>query len=136
MDFLNQKKKIAKTISLHLPNYSFDTEFETIDPLAEFAIESVFDEVINYCNFNDHNEVPDQLLNTMSLMAIDYLNSISSTAGKSDQEIEDGSIKSVKEGDVTVTRLSLAEQLKIIASIPSPIGNYKRNLNGFRRLKR
>lgn len=55
--------------------------------------------------------------------------------GKTDEQIEDASVQSIKEGDVTVTKLSPADMIKRLSELPSLSTDYHDKLNRFRRVK-
>lgn len=127
MDIQNQREKIGTYIK------SFYTELtEDDEPRIQFVIDTVIDEVVIYCNFEDENEIPDQLLTTMSHMALDLINQ--SSIFKTADQIEDGDVKSIRQGDTTVTRVTSAERLNMLNSVKMIGKNYNAKLNRCRRL--
>lgn len=132
MDPKNERA-IASNIGLIKPRYKLEDE-GVIDPLVKFAMERVADEVVIYCNLDNRFDIDPLLYSTIALMAVDYIDS--SSAGVSDDEMEADSIKSITEGDVTVTRETYAQRMRTIATTPSVLKDYRGTLNKFRRLKR
>ena len=88
--------------------------------------------MLNYCHFSIE-EWPKEIDNTVILMVIDLLNETSLTLNASETE---GEVKSLTEGDFSISKETKAEAYQKIMSAPSFSKNYKRTLNNFRRLKR
>ena len=124
---------IAANIGLIKPKYKIEDDGK-VDPLGEFAIGTAANEVVSYCNLDNYFEIDPFLYGTIALMAVDYLDS--SAAGMTDEDIEADSVKSVKQGDVTVTRESLSQRMKTIATTPGVLNDYRGTLNKFRRFRR
>lgn len=102
---------------------------EEKDQVITFAIQKATDDIKNYCQIL---ELPPGLESTVVSMAIDILDQSESL--KSDKELADGRIESIKEGDTTVTLQSASAHYKAIASTPSFAKNYKAVLNVYRKV--
>ncbi|EHA4031108.1 hypothetical protein JKN53_000088 [Enterococcus faecalis] len=120
---LLEKLKKAKGIA---------NEVTSSDDVFSFAIETAIYDVLNYCHFSIE-EWPTEIDNTVILMVIDLLNETSLTLNASETESE---VKSLTEGDFSISKETKAEAYQKIMSAPSFSKNYKRTLNNFRRLKR
>ncbi|EMW5595868.1 hypothetical protein [Enterococcus faecalis] len=107
-------------------------EENSSDDVFSFAIETVINDVLNYCHFSVE-EWPEGIDNTVVLMTIDLLNETALTFNISES---DGEVKSITEGDFSISKETKAEAYQKIMSAPSFSKNYKRTLNNFRRLKR
>lgn len=103
------------------------------DLVLEFAVETAVMDVLNYCNL-DIEEFPPMLDNTTVLIAQDLLREGGYLL--SDEERQDGTIKSLSEGDFSIIRETEMEIMQKMISAPSFSRNYFRNLNRFRRLAR
>lgn len=104
-----------------------------LDDVFSFVIETTVDRVLDYCNL-ELIDWPKQLNNTVVLMVDDFIDG--KNINKSDDQINAEAIKSVKEGDVTVTRETVAERAKLMAGNQSLILNYRSTLNKYRKLRR
>lgn len=97
-------------------------EDELILPIAE--VEQL---VLNYCNLK---ELPRELNFTVANMVVDLYNRQNNNADQS----QDGSVTSIKEGDVTVqfgaAQISASEH-----AMEGVLFDYKDQLNQFRRLR-
>ncbi|HBD0821746.1 TPA: hypothetical protein ACOIVK_000993 [Enterococcus faecalis] len=107
-------------------------EENSSDDVFSFAIETVINDVLNYCHFSVE-EWPEGIDNTVVLMTIDLLNETALTFNISES---DGEVKSITEGDFSISKETKAEAYQKIMSAPSFSKKYKRTLNNFRRLKR
>lgn len=124
MSLESQKQKVQEKVKQLNPSLD--------DFVVAFSIDTVFDDVAIYCNI-ELDEIPDQLLTTITLMAGDLISKVN--LGKTDEQIEDASVQSIKEGDVTVTKLSPADMIKRLSELPSLSTDYHDKLNRFRRVK-
>lgn len=106
---------------------------ETDDVLL-FALETAIYDVLNYCHI-EIDDWPEAIDNTTVLMTIDLINE-ASFIFKADAESVEGEVKSLTEGDFSISRETKADAYKKIMSAPSFSRNYRRNLNRFRRLAR
>ena len=107
-------------------------EENSSEDVFSFAIETVINDVLNYCHFSVE-EWPEGIDYTVVLMTIDLLNETALTFNISES---DGEVKSITEGDFSISKETKAEAYQKIMSAPSFSKNYKRTLNNFRRLKR
>lgn len=103
------------------------------DDVFLFALKTAIYDVLNYCHI-EIEDWPKALDSTTILMTIDLINE-ASFIFKADAEAE-GEVKSLTEGDFSISRETKADAYKKIMSAPSFARNYRRNLNSFRRLAR
>lgn len=102
------------------------------DEVFSFAIETAIFDVLNYCHFGIE-DWPLELDNTTILMAIDNINETSFSLSA---DGVGGEVKSLIEGDFSISKETKAEAYQKIMQAPSFARNYSRTLNGFRRLVR
>lgn len=102
------------------------------DDVFLFALETAIFEILSYCNL-EFDEWPEMLNNTAVLMAIDYLNeaAIVNTATESD-----GEVKSLTEGDFSISKETRAEVFQKMQQSAGFARNYLRILNRYRKLAR
>lgn len=108
-----------------------DTE---LDDVFSFAIDTAIFDVLNYC----HIEVadwPEALDNTAVMMAIDVVN-MTCFASALQSDDAGGDVRTLTEGDFTISKETKAEAYQKIMTAPSFAKNYRRNLNRFRRTAR
>ena len=96
------------------------------DEILQFTIDNVTDMVLNYCNIN---EVPEKLENIILSMCVDKYR-----AESLGSETSQGSVKSISEGDVSVSYGSAYS----VSDNPGMefLKGYKAQLDRFRRLGR
>lgn len=104
------------------------------DVVVGFALETAIYHVLDYCNIDLPGNWPMALDNVVILMVDDFVSS--SDHNKTAEELEKGSIKSITQGDVSVSRELDSERMHRLASISNPFKNYTKTLNRHRRLKR
>lgn len=102
------------------------------DDVFSFAIETAIFDVLNYCHFGIE-DWPLELDNTTILMAIDNINETSFSLSA---DSVGGEVKSLTEGDFSISKETKAEAYQKIMQAPSFARNYSRTLNSFRRLAR
>ncbi len=102
------------------------------DDVFSFAIETAIFDVLNYCHF-PVEDWPIELDNTTILMAMDNINETSFSLSADGME---GEVKSLTEGDFSISKETKAEAYQKIMQAPSFARNYSRTLNSFRRLVR
>lgn len=102
------------------------------DDVFSFAIETAIFDVLNYCHFGIE-DWPIELDNTTILMAVDNINETSFSLSADGAE---GEVKSLTEGDFSISKETKAEAYQKIMQAPSFARNYSRTLNSFRRLAR
>lgn len=107
-----------------------DSENSDRDDVFLLAIESAIFEVSSYCHLL-LSEWKDELNNTVVFMALDILNELSFTG---DIENAEGGVKSITEGDFTITKETKIEAYKQINQLGSVAGSYKKVLNRYRKL--
>ncbi|EAC8001186.1 hypothetical protein QLI93_001602 [Listeria monocytogenes] len=100
------------------------------DDVFLFALETAIYDVLNYCHFAVE-EWPEALDNTTILMTVDLINETSYSFNATEAEAE---VKSLSEGDFSITKETAAEAYQKMMSIPSFSRHYKRNLNSYRKL--
>lgn len=105
----------------------------TYDHILETIIEFAYDSIIIYCHL-EYDEFPPMLYTTLIFMCYDYLR----RGGwlKSEDDIEDGKIKSIREGDVTVQMATDMEIQAFLQSDSSVMSSYYYKLNSFRRFQK
>lgn len=106
-------------------------EGNSLDGLFLFAIETAVVDILNYCNL-DILEWPIGLDNTAVLMALDNYNQANVSINLDSKD--GGEVKSLKEGDFSITTETKAEAYKAMAAAPSMAKNYKAKLNRYRKL--
>lgn len=102
------------------------------DDVFSFSIETAIFDVLNYCHF-PVEDWPVELDNTTILMAMDNINETSFSLSADGME---GEVKSLTEGDFSISKETKAEAYQKIMQAPSFARNYSRTLNSFRRLVR
>lgn len=102
-----------------------------LDDLFLFAIETAVVDILNYCNL-DILEWPIGLDNTAVLMALDNYNQANVSINLDSKD--GGEVKSLSEGDFSITTETKAEAYKAMATAPSMAKNYKAKLNRYRKL--
>ncbi|MGL9971561.1 phage head-tail connector protein [Enterococcus sp. DIV1420a] len=100
------------------------------DDVFLFAIETAVYDVLNYCHFKV-DDWPEALDSTTILMTVDLINETSYSLSAAEAENE---VKSLSEGDFSITKETKAEAFQKMMSVPSFSRNYCRNLNNFRKL--
>lgn len=106
-------------------------EDNSLDGLFLFAIETAVVDILNYCNL-DILEWPIGLDNTAVLMALDNYNQANVSINLDSKD--GGEVKSLSEGDFSITTETKAEAYKAMAAAPSMAKNYKAKLNRYRKL--
>ena len=108
---------------------------EESDDAFSFAIETAIHDVVNYCHI-EVEEIPLQLENTILLMSMDLLTF--ALTQLNDETAVKGETKSLSEGDFSITKETSLDVMQAMAKTSSEqfSNNYKRVLNGFRKLKR
>lgn len=106
-------------------------EDNSLDVLFLFAIETAVVDILNYCNL-DILEWPLGLDNTAVLMALDNYNQANVSINLDSKD--GGEVKSLSEGDFSITTETKAEAYKAMAAAPSMANNYKAKLNRYRKL--
>ena len=101
------------------------------DDVFLFAIETSINDVLIYCNVGI-DEWPVGLNNTVIMMAIDLINESSYSFNA---DASEGEVKSLTEGDFSISKETKAEAYQKMASAPTFSRNYRRKLNAFRRLR-
>lgn len=97
------------------------------DVQLEFSLDFTIDGIKNYCNISD---IPEQLENTMLLIAKDYyLNQFAEPVTAGETELN---VQSVKRGDV---QFNFAAYAKKGVEGTAFIKSYATQLNAFRRLR-
>lgn len=107
-----------------------DSEDSDRDDVFLLAIESAIFEVLSYCHLL-LNDWSDELNNTVVFMALDILHELSFTG---DIENAEGGVKSITEGDFTISKETEIEAYKQINQLGSVTGSYKKVLNRYRKL--
>lgn len=97
-----------------------------------FAVETAVEDILAFCNL-DYLEWPRGLNNVAVRLAMDYLTGDSLTG--SAEASSDGDIKTLKEGDFSITKETQSETLARMASMPSPINRYTSTLTRYRKLR-
>lgn len=100
------------------------------DALVEFVIKKVWDDILIYCHLVDF---PDALTNTLVEMV--FSNMTTYRWLDTQQEVEDGRIKEISEGDVSIKRLTSEEAQKISNTTKGMSIDYYYKLNSYRRLQ-
>lgn len=118
-------KRLKSNIRLFYPNA------QGSDELLNYLIVKIWEDVLIYIHCD---EMPEDLEATVEEMVLDNLQTYRWL--DSATEIEDGRIKEISEGDVTIKRLTDEEALKIKASLKGGTISFKYKLNSYRRFKR
>ena len=111
-----------------------EVDSDESDVVVDFALETAIYHILDYCNIDLPGDWPVALDNVAVLMTDDFVSQ--DDRNKTAEELEKGSIKSVKQGDVTVSRELESERMHRIATTPNVFKNYTKTLNRHRRLKR
>lgn len=101
------------------------------DDVFLFAIETSINDVLIYCNVGI-DEWPVGLNNTVIMMAIDLINESSYSFNA---DASEGEVKSLTEGDFSISKETKADAYQKMMSAPTFSKNYRRKLNAFRRLR-
>lgn len=101
-------------------------------PVIDFAIETAIHDILSYCHI-EVEEFPQALDNTAVLIAIDLLNEGGFLL--SDEQLSDGSVKSLTEGDFSISRQTEAERMQMMLNSQSFARKYARFLNAYRKIK-
>lgn len=101
------------------------------DDVFLFALETSINDVLIYCNVSI-DEWPVGLNNTVIMMAIDLINESSYSFNA---DASEGEVKSLTEGDFSISKETKAEAYQKMASAHTFSRNYRRKLNAFRRLR-
>lgn len=104
---------------------------DKLDDVFLFAIEISINDVLIYCNVGI-DEWPVGLNNTVIMMAIDLINESSYSFNA---DASEGEVKSLTEGDFSISKETKAEAYQKMTSAPTFSRNYRRKLNAFRRLR-
>ena len=92
------------------------------DDVFSFAIETAIFDVLNYCQVGIE-DWPIELDNTTILMAVDNINETSFSLSADGAE---GEVKSLTEGDFSISKETKAEAYQKIMQAPSFARNYSR----------
>lgn len=104
---------------------------DKLDDIFKFSIETALSDVLTYCHLSV-DDFPELLISTVILMAIDLINETTLTVNA---DVSEGDVKSLTEGDFSMTKETKAEAYQKIMMAPSFAKNYKRQLNAFRKLR-
>lgn len=107
-------------------------EGEESDDVFSFAVTTVVHDILIYCHL-ELEDWPEALNHTAALMTIDVINEVTLV---SDDSTLEGEVKSLTEGDFSISKETKAEAFQKIMAAPSFARNYKRLLNRFRRTAR
>lgn len=95
------------------------------DPMIDFTVDLVTEEVLNYCNLI---AIPEKLENVVVMMCIDNLKQSGLQTST-----DNSNVKSIKEGDTTIQYVSSTEMVLERVKSPSFMFNYTAQLNRFRK---
>lgn len=101
-----------------------------LDEVLKFALETEIMDVLNYCNLED---LPWQLENTVIMMTKDLIEAAQLLL--SADEVSEGQVKSITEGDFVITKATSAEMMAAMVNVPSFSQNYEDRLNSFRKFR-
>lgn len=101
-----------------------------LDEVLKFALETEIMDVLNYCNLVD---LPWQLENTVIMMTKDLIETTQLLL--SADEVSEGQVKSITEGDFAITKATSAEMMTAMVNVPSFSQNYEDRLNSFRKFR-
>ena len=101
----------------------------TQDALLDFSAMSVINAILNYCHLEE-DDFPYRLIEVAVNMSLDLLNEGGLLA---DSSIGDD-VKSIKEGDMQITRATAIEKINARKANPVFIRSYGSQLNAFRKL--
>lgn len=87
-------------------------------------------DVLNYCNLED---LPWQLENTVIMMTKDLVEA--TQLSLSADEVSEGQVKSITEGDFAITKATSAEMMAAMVNVSSFSQNYEDRLNSFRKFR-
>ena len=79
-----------------------EVDSDESDVVVDFALETAIYHILDYCNIDLPGDWPVALDNVAVLMTDDFVSQ--DDRNKTAEELEKGSIKSVKQGDVKVSR--------------------------------
>lgn len=99
-------------------------------PIIDYLINKSWLDILIYCHLED---MPWPLHDTVVEMVLENLATYRWLDNKED--IEDGRIKELSEGDVTIKRLTDEEALKLNASTYNSVVPYYYKLNSYRRIQ-
>ena len=121
----SELKKLRNNLLLFYPQE--DNQSPTID----YLIQKVWDDVLIYCHLE---EMPEDLHGTIEQMVLENLQTFRWLDNKED--IEDGNIKEISEGDVTIKKVTDGEAMKMKASLSGGLIPYYYKLNSYRVVKK
>ena len=101
-----------------------------LDEVLKFSLETEILDVLNYCNLED---LPWQLENTVVMMTKDLLEATQLLL--SADEVSEGQVKSITEGDFAITKATSAEMMAAMVNVSSFSQNYEDRLNSFRKFR-
>ncbi|MET1928420.1 hypothetical protein ABXM71_09025 [Enterococcus faecium] len=101
-----------------------------LDEVLKFALETEIMDVLNYCNLED---LPWQLENTVIMMTKDLVEA--TQLSLSADEVSEGQVKSITEGDFSITKATSAEMMAAMVNVSSFSQNYEDRLNSFRKFR-
>lgn len=99
--------------------------------LVDFLLKKVWEDILIYCHIED---LPEELENTLIEMVFSNLTTYRWL--DTQEDIEDGRIKEISEGDLTIKKLTTEEASKINASVKGISIPYQYKLNSFRRVSK
>lgn len=105
-----------------------------LDDVFSFAIDTAIFDVLNYCHM-EATDWPEALDNTAVMMAIDVVN-VTNFASALQSDDAGGDVRTLTEGDFSISKETKAEAYQKIMTVPSFAKNYRRNLSRFRRTAR
>lgn len=109
---------------------NFYPEVEEGDAILNHLIMKVWDDVLIYCHLID---MPEDLLGTVEDMVLDNL--LTYRWFDKREDIDNGRIKEITEGDVSIKKLTDDEARRINASLKGKEVSYLYKLNAYRRNK-
>ncbi|WP_022795768.1 hypothetical protein [Bavariicoccus seileri] len=104
-------------------------EDATQDTLLDFSAISAINAILNYCHLEE-DEFPYRLIEVAVNMSLDLLNEGGLLADSSTGD----DVKSIKEGDMQITRATAIEKITARKANPAFIRLYSNQLNSFRKL--
>ncbi|MFS1193757.1 hypothetical protein [Enterococcus lactis] len=126
----NLQKLIQKLLPKLKQLLKIPSDDTKTDEILNFALETEIFDALNYCNLQ---ELPLELENTVVMMARDLLESTQLLL--STEEMNEGRIKSITEGDFTITKSTSGELIAAMMKSPSFSQNYEDRLNSFRKFR-
>ncbi|WP_125607272.1 head-tail connector protein [Lapidilactobacillus bayanensis] len=120
-------KIITEEIELLLPENS-DQSKEDLDKIIGFVIKKVINDIVSYTHLT-RDDLPEELDTTIVGMALTVIAEIGILRAANG---DDGDVKSISEGDTSVSFMTFQEAYKSISATNTITSDYRSILNNYR----